>query len=198
MSTSAITIIYTVAHTSVPAENHVRARHTSTPSVGVSDWDDMHTHHSGPNVLKELDGPIDLTGHILSPFCIRDLNYQDNRFHSIAHLMCYRHAVVAGQKTFATGIKKWSKHLMDFPTTKTVDWQRQWRSMLMDIYGHLCLTDVAFKTALKQSGPVAHGHSHCIVLRHGAICPTKLTLVHAQMLSVTFWLIHVYVPQQEG
>ena len=28
---------------------------TSTPSVDVSDWDDVNTHHSGPNVLKELD-----------------------------------------------------------------------------------------------------------------------------------------------
>ena len=69
--------------------------------------------------------------------------------------MCYRHAVVAEQKTFATGIRKWSKYLMDFPTPKfnTIDWQRQWRSLLMDIYVHLCLTDVAFKTALIQSGP---------------------------------------------
>ena len=115
----------------------------------------MNTHHSGPNVLKELDSPIDLTGHILSPFYIRDLNYQDSRFHSMAHLMCHRHAVVAGQKTFATGIRKWSKHLMDFPTPKfmTIDWQRQWRSLLMDIYSHLCLTDVSFKRALIQSGP---------------------------------------------
>ena len=96
---------------------------TSTPSVGVSDWDDMNTHHSGPNVLKKLNNPINLTGHILSPFYIRN---------------------------FATGIRKWSKHLVDFPTPKfkTIDWQRQWRSVLMDIYGHLCLTDMAFKIAL--------------------------------------------------
>ena len=80
---------------------------TSTPSVDVSDWDVMDTHHSSPNVLKELDRQIDLTGHILSPFYIRDLNYQDSKFHSIAHLMCY---------TFATGIRKWSKHLLYFPT----------------------------------------------------------------------------------
>ena len=53
---------------------------TSTPSVGVSDWDVMNTHHSGPNVQKELDSRIDLTGHILSPFYIRDFNYQDSRF----------------------------------------------------------------------------------------------------------------------
>ena len=62
---------------------------TSTPSVDVSDWDDVNTHHSGPNVLIELDSHIDLTGHILSPFYIRYLNYQDSRFNSIAHLMCY-------------------------------------------------------------------------------------------------------------
>ena len=118
---------------------------TSTPSVDVSDWGD----HSGSN------GPIDLTGHILSPFYIRDLNYQDSRFHSIAHLMCYRYAVAAGHKTFATGIRKRSKHLTDFPTPKfkTIDWQQQWRAVLMDIYSHLCLMDVSVRTALIQSGP---------------------------------------------
>ena len=111
---------------------------TSTPSVDVSDWDEMNHHHSGSNVLKELDSPIDITGHILSPFYIRDLNYQDSRFHSIAHLMCYRYAVAAGQKTFAMGIWKWSKHLTDFPTPKfkTIDGQQQWRAVLMDIYSH--------------------------------------------------------------
>ena len=30
------------------------------------------------------------------------------RFHSIAYLMCYRYAMINGQKTFATGICKWS------------------------------------------------------------------------------------------
>ena len=128
---------------------------TSTPSVVVSYWDDMNTHHSSTHNLKELDSPIDLTGHIASPFYTRDFNYHDTRFHSIAHLMCYRNAMIAGQKTSATGIRKWLKHLVDFPAPKckTFDWQQQWRSVLMDIYGHLCLIDMAFKTALIESGP---------------------------------------------
>ena len=71
---------------------------TPTPSVDVSGWEDTDSHHSGSTVLKELDSPIDLTGHILSPFYIRNLDYQDSRFHSIAHLMCYRYAVATGQK----------------------------------------------------------------------------------------------------
>ena len=116
-----------------------------TPSVDVSGWDEMDSHHSCSTVLKELDSPIDLTGHILSPFYIRDINYQDSRFHSIAHLMCYR---------YATGIRKWSKHLTDFPTPKfkTIDWEQQCRAVLMDIYSHLCLTDVSVKTALITTG----------------------------------------------
>ena len=128
---------------------------TSTPSVDVSIWDDMNTNHSSAHFLKELDSPIDLTGHILSPLYTMDFNYQGSRFHSIAHLMCHRHTVVAGQKTFATTIRKWSKHLVDIPTPKfkTLDWQRQWRSLLIDIYSHLCLTDMAFKTALIDTGP---------------------------------------------
>ena len=113
------------------------------------------SHHSGSTVLKELDRPIDLTGHILSPFYIRNLDYQDSRFNSIAHLMCYRYAVAAGQKTFATGIRNWSKHLTDFPTPnyKTIDWVQQWQTVLMDIYSHLCLTEVSVKTALINTGP---------------------------------------------
>ena len=159
---------------------------TSTPSVDVSDWDELTTHHSGLNVLKELDSPIDLTGHILSPFYIRDLNYLDSRFHLIAHLMCYRHAVAAGQKTFTTGIRKRSKHLIDFPTPqfKTIDWQRQWKSVLMDIYIHLCLTDVSFKTALIQSGPRPFT-LHCCT-PWGNIPTDPDTGVRAQTLSVTF------------
>ena len=56
--------------------------------------------------------------------------------------MCYRYAIVNGQKTFATGIRKWSKHLTDFPTPKftTLDCVQQWQSLLVDIYSHLCLT----------------------------------------------------------
>ena len=93
---------------------------TPTLSVDVSGWEETDSHHAGSVVLKEFDSPIDLTEHILSPFYIRPLDYQDSRFHSTAHLMCYRYAVAAGQQTFATGIRKWSKH---FPTPKfkTID-----------------------------------------------------------------------------
>ena len=68
--------------------------------------------------------------------------------------MCYRYAVLQGQKTFANGIRKWVKHLTDFPTPRfqTPDWQVQCRSVLAEIYGHLCLTDLAVKTALIDSG----------------------------------------------
>ena len=54
--------------------------------------------------------------------------YQDSRFHSIAHLMCYRYAIANDQKTFATGIRTWSKHLTEFPTPKftTLDCAQQW------------------------------------------------------------------------
>ena len=89
---------------------------TPTTSVDVSGWEETDSHHAGSVVLKEFDSPIDLTGYVLSPFYIRPLDYQDSRFNSIAHLMCYRYAVAAGQKAFATGIRKWSKHLSDFPT----------------------------------------------------------------------------------
>ena len=74
----------------------------------------------------------------------------DSRFHSIAHLMCYRYAIANGQRTFATGIRKWFKDLVDFPTPKFVTNNKiqQWREILTDIYSHLCMTDESFKSAL--------------------------------------------------
>ena len=66
------------------------------------------------HLFMNLDQPIDLTGHELSPFHHRDIIYI--KFHSIAHLMWYRYAIANGQRTFATGIRKWSRRLDDFPT----------------------------------------------------------------------------------
>ena len=83
---------------------------TPDPSVDVSAWGDESDLQTGSTVLKNLDKPIDLTGHELSPFHHRDINYQDCKFQSIAHLMCYRYAIANGQRTFATGIRKWSRH----------------------------------------------------------------------------------------
>ena len=44
---------------------------TSTPSVDVSSWEDVASHHSSQAAVGELDRPIDLTGHVLSPFFVR-------------------------------------------------------------------------------------------------------------------------------
>ena len=69
--------------------------------------------------------------------------------------MCYRYAVLRGLNTFATAIRKWAKPLTAFPTSRfqTPDWQLQCRSVLWDIYSHLCLTGMAVKTTLLESGP---------------------------------------------
>ena len=128
---------------------------TSTPSVDVSGWEDVASHHSGQTAVSDLDRQIDLTGHVLPPFFVRNMDYMDSIFHSIAHLMCYRYAIAAGQITFATGIRNWSKHLVDFPTPKFVVSNKiqQWREILIDIYNHLCLTDESFSVALIDTGP---------------------------------------------
>ena len=128
----------------------------STPSVDVSTWNNSNTPLSSSDICLKLDNPIDLTGHILSPFFIREFVYQGCRLHSIVHLMCCRYAVLQGLKTFANSIRKWVNHLTDFPTPpprfQTPEWQVQCRSVLTEIYGHLCLTDMAVKTALIDSG----------------------------------------------
>ena len=107
----------------------------STPSVDVSTWNNSNAQPSSYDIRLTLDNPIDLTGHILSPFFVREFVYQGCRFHSIAHLMCYRYAVLQGLKTFANGIRKWVKHLTVFPTphSQTPEWQVQCRSVLTDM-----------------------------------------------------------------
>ena len=126
----------------------------SSPSVDVSSWNNLSTPLSS-DIHLQFDQPIDLTGHILSPFYAREFNYQDCRFHSVAHLMCYRYAVLHGLKKFAAAVRKWARPLTTFPTSRfqTSDWNLQCGLVLRDIYSHLCLTDIAAKTALLESGP---------------------------------------------
>ena len=133
----------------------------STPSVDVSTWNNLNAPLSSSDIHLKLDIPIDLTGHILSQFFVREFVYQGCRFHSVAHLMCYRYAVLQGLKT--NGIRKWVKHLTDFPNPRfqTPDWQLQCRSVLMEIYSHLYVTDVAAETALVDSGPQPFS-LHCL------------------------------------
>ena len=136
---------------------------------------------SSSDIHLKLDQPIDLTGHILSPFFIREFNYQGCQFHSVAHLMCYRYAVFHGLRTFANAIRKWAKPLTAFPTPRfqTPDWQVQCRAVLQDIYSQLCLADMAVKMALLVSG---HGLSPCHVYLRGGDCLTLQRLISARTL----------------
>ena len=127
----------------------------STPSVIVSTCDNASHTPTRSAIRCNLDDPIDLTDHILSPFFVRDLYYQGCRFHSIEHLMCFRYAVLHGLRLFATSVRKWTKHLTDFPTSRfqTPDWLMECCTVLTEIYSHLCLSDMAVKTALIDTGP---------------------------------------------
>ena len=74
---------------------------TPDPSVDVSAWEETSVLRPDSDFVNDLDKPIDLTGHMLSPFYPREFNYQDCRFSSVAHLMCYRYAVLHGLRSFA-------------------------------------------------------------------------------------------------
>ena len=127
----------------------------STPSVIESTCDNA-SHTSTRSAIRcNLDDPIDLTDHILSPFFVRDFYYQGCRFHSIAHLVCFHYAVLHGLRLFATSVQKWTRPLTDFPTSRfqTPDWQVECRTVLTEIYSHLCLSDMAVKPALIDTGP---------------------------------------------
>ena len=140
---------------------------TPDPSVDVSAWEEASVLHQDSEIISDLDRPIDLNGHILSPFYQREMVYQNCTFQSIAHLLCYRYAIINNQKTFATGIRKWSRPLVDFPSPKfeTDTEIEQWRVILTEIYTYLCITDDGIgATAFHSDSQVAMGtgywHSH--------------------------------------
>ena len=128
---------------------------TPDPSVDVSAWEEASVLHQDSEIVSDLDIPIDLKGHVLSPFYQREIVYQDCTFQSIAHLLCYRYAIINNQKTFATGIRKWSRPLVDFPSPKfkTDTEIEQWRDILTEIYTYLCVTNDEIRSALVHSGP---------------------------------------------
>ena len=165
----------------------------STPSVIVSTWKDLSTPSTSSEIRLKLDNPNDLTGHLLSPFFVREFHYQGCRFHSIAHLMCYRYAIIHDLKLFATSIRKWSRYLTDFSTNRfqTPDWQVLCRTVLSEIYSHLCLTDAAAKTALIDTGPRPFD-LQCSTPWGGGGGSVTLQ-VHAELLLVTFSSRHVLV-----
>ena len=162
----------------------------SYPSVIVSTWKDLSAPSTNSEIRLKLDNPIDLTGHLLSPFAVREFHYQGCHFHSIGHLMCYRYAMINDLKSFATSVRKWPRHLTDLTTDRfqTHDWQVQCRSMLKEIYSHLCLTDVSVKTALVDTGP------RPFVLQCSMPWGDYMTFqVCAGLLSVTFSSRHVLI-----
>ena len=128
---------------------------TPDPSVDVSAWEEGSDLHHDSTITNDLDKPVNLTGHVLLPFYQRELIYQDCKFQSIAHLLCYRYAIINNQKTFATGIRKWSRTLVDFPSPKFKSNTeiQQWREILMEIYTYLCTTDERIRSALVETGP---------------------------------------------
>ena len=69
--------------------------------------------------------------------------------------MCFRYAVIHELRLFATSIRKWTRHLTEFLTSRfqTPDWQVDCRAVLTEIYGHICINDMAVKTALIDTGP---------------------------------------------
>ena len=120
----------------------------SSPSVIVSTWKDLSTTSNDSEIRLDLDDPIDLTEHLLSPFAVRDFHYQGCHFHSVAHLMCFRYAVLNYLKLLVISVRKWSRHLTEFPIVcfVTHNWQAQCHSVLKDIYSHLCLNVIKLMT----------------------------------------------------
>ena len=127
----------------------------SAPSAIVSTCDNASHMSTRSDIRCKLDDPVDMTDHILSPFFVRELYYQGCRFHSIVHLMCFRYAIIHGLKLFATSIRKWTRHLTDFPISRfqTPNWLEDCRTVLTEIYGHLGISGMAVKTALIDTCP---------------------------------------------
>ena len=133
---------------------------------------------------RDPSKPIDLTGHVLSPFYHRDIIYQDCKCHSIAHLMCYRYAIANNHKTFATVIRKWSRPLNDFPAPKfqNTDSTQQWLYILFYThrYTYLYVTDAAFKSTLINTG--SHPFTLQCISPWGCVPSDPDTCPHADLV----------------
>ena len=109
--------------------------------------------------------------------------------------MCFRYAVLNNLKLFAISVRKWSRHLTEFPIVRFVtnNWQAMCRCILKDIYSHLCLNDVTVRRALVDSGPKPFV-LHCQTQQGGlddmvndVLIETRVEMV-AGRLSRTDWL----------
>ena len=91
--------------------------------------------------------------------------------------------MIQGLKSFATSIRKWAKHLTDFPTARflTPDWLSQCCSVLIDIFGYPCLTDLAVKMALVDTGP--RPFSLRCSAPWGAFCDTAAAISRGNLIS---------------
>ena len=94
-----------------------------------------------------LDDPIDLTNHILSPFFVRDLYYQGCRFHSIANVFSLRCTLWTPAVCYTCSKMDQTPH--GFPNKSFSDTRLAGgMSHCAEIYSHLCISDMAVKTAL--------------------------------------------------
>ena len=91
--------------------------------------------------------------------------------------MFYHYAVIA------TSIWKWTRNLTEFLTScfQTPDWQVVCRAVLTEIYGHLCINDMAVKTALIDTGP--RPFTLQCSAPWGALCDTSNTVSRGNLIS---------------
>ena len=96
-------------------------------------------------------------------------------------------------RLFATSIRKWTRHLTDFPTSRleTPDWQVDCCTVLTEIYGHLCISDMAVKTALIDTGP----RPFCLQCSApwGALCDASNAVSRGNLISDILIDTHVHL-----
>ena len=88
---------------------------TPDPSVDVFAWEETSVLQPALTLLVIWTNQLILMDIFCHLFIPREIIYQNCTFLSIAHLLCYRYAIINNQKIFATGIRKWSRPLRDFP-----------------------------------------------------------------------------------
>jgi hypothetical protein len=142
---------------------------------------------------NDLDTPIELAEHTLSPFYDRSLDYNGVRFNSIAQLMLYRDAICRGDKTAANRIRGWRKRFTDFPPSdlSPTDISRQ-RHIWGEIYDHLCVYNAVIRAALLRSGPHPFTLSTCRspwgAVSHLGADKAASELVNAVLVECRVWL----------
>ena len=100
-------IIYSLIHT-VTGLVLAPSRSTMLAQLSLNSFSDIvNSHVDCRKGTKNLDTVIDLTGHVLPPFYVREIHFDGAKLYLVVHLLLYRVTVLADDRGRERNIMRW-------------------------------------------------------------------------------------------